>query len=500
MNTNEKKVISKTFSLKNAKTYLSTLPINSKVLAYTFWIVLLYFGINSFMELATDTYATFEEAGTWQWMLYENGRVINGLIYYLIEALGLSGGIIYYLSYAAALFFLYLALVIISHVLLQYREGAFFCVLLATVTVVNPFFIEYFLFIEKGLFMFAIFCNAVAFACVDYFFRAQKKKVLLLAALSLFLAVFIYQVTLGLFVLLCLPVLLKHTKSLKDFFLHNCLVAGLFGSNLLLAFLVTKFCLKSSRMGGISNIFENLWIVLTKVVDISTGKFFQMNDYYHFILLVIAVILLCIFLEKKRMNVWSFLGYLYLIAGCIIVSFFPYIMGVYGAYESRIIYPYGCILGILLIWCALSLEPVRVGRKLLLVLLCFLAIWQYRNYQDIFIERYKCNQADRYLCEIIGNEIKDYEAESGIEIKTVCFYKDQVETWADKGYHNSELNVRAQSCGWSKLNAMNYYLDKDYVMGDSLKEYTEHFSQYNWDTYADEQLIFEGDTLHICSY
>lgn len=500
MNTKEKKKSVKTFSVENIKNYFSGLSVNPKILTYTFWIVLLYFGINSIMELATDTYATFEEAGTWQWMLYENGRVINGLIYYVIEAIGLSGGIIYYLSYAAALFFLYLALVIIAHVLLQYQENAFFCVLLATVTVVNPFFIEYFLFIEKGLFMFAIFCNAVAFGAVAYFFLTKKKKALLLAALSLLLAVFIYQVTLGLFVILCLPLILKHTKNAKDFFTGNLLVAGLYGSNLLLAFLVTKFCLKSSRMGGISNIFENLRVVLNKVVDISTGKFFQLNDYYRFILLVFAVILLCIFLEKKPVNAWILPAYIYLTAGCIIVSFFPYIMGVYGAYESRIIYPYGCILGMLLIWCTLSLNPAKTSKQLLLVLLCFLAFWQYRNYQDIFIERYKCNQADRYLCEIIGNEIKDYESETGIEIKTICYYKDQVETWADHGFHTSELNVRAQSCGWSKLNAMNYYLDKDYVMGDSLDEYTEYFGQFNWDTYADEQLIFEGDTLHICSY
>lgn len=118
----------------------------------------------------------------------------------------------------------------------------------------------------------------------------------------------------------------------------------------------------------------------------------------------------------------------------------------------------------------------------------------------MFVDRYKCNEADRYYCEIIGNKIQEYETESNITVDTICFYKDKSLRWFDMGLGDDGMMTRAQSCGWSNLTALNLYLDSDYQKGESLPEYQEYFSTFNWDTYSDQQVIFENNVLHLCVY
>lgn len=100
--------------LSKIKSFISK---DKKLILYPFILSLLFFGVNVTLEYATDTYATFEELGTWQWMLYENGRIFNALIYYVIEALQIPNGYVYKLSYAFAILFLTLSIYFFSKLL-----------------------------------------------------------------------------------------------------------------------------------------------------------------------------------------------------------------------------------------------------------------------------------------------------------------------------------------------------------------------------------------------
>ena len=69
---------------------------------------------------------------------------------------------IYYLSYLTALVFAGLAVAAYAAMLHEYEDNEYICAMLSFLAVLNLFSIEYFLFIEKGLFMIAIFSNVLA--------------------------------------------------------------------------------------------------------------------------------------------------------------------------------------------------------------------------------------------------------------------------------------------------------------------------------------------------
>ncbi|MBQ3105300.1 MAG: hypothetical protein IJC59_05495, partial [Lachnospiraceae bacterium] len=125
-------------------------------LVFSLILTVLFFGTNSSIEFATDSYEVLNTEGSWKWMLYDNGRLVNALVYYVIERMGLSHGIIYHLSFFSAMLFLYFAVCLWSYILRRYIENEYVCVMLSFLGIVNPYFVEYFLFIEKGLFLFAV--------------------------------------------------------------------------------------------------------------------------------------------------------------------------------------------------------------------------------------------------------------------------------------------------------------------------------------------------------
>jgi hypothetical protein len=134
------------------------------------------------------------------------------------------------------------------------------------------------------------------------------------------------------------------------------------------------------------------------------------------------------------------------------------------------------------------------------LLIAVICVSEYVVFQKCFLERYRCNQADLYLCNIIGEKIKEYEEETGNTVDTLCYYSDMARSWQETGYDKTETSIRAQATGWSRTYSINYYLGTDYKEGEPDAELLEYYKNINWDTYADDQLLFEGNTLHICIY
>lgn len=488
--------------LNRVKLFISK---DQKLILYPFILSLLFFGVNNTLEFATDTYATFEEIGTWQWMLYENGRIFNAFIYYVLETLQIPNGYIYKLSYAFAILFLTLSVYIFSKLLKFFCKNDLLCSSLSFMTLANFYIIEYFLFIEKGLFMLAILLCSLAVYCTVNYFKTSKTPYLFPALFCLMWAVFIYQIILGLYVILCLPFILKYSYKIKDFLINNFITACLYAIPLAFAFAITKFFLSSSRMGGLGNIFNNISYHLPRIIQLSIEDWFFIPKrmLLAFFLIVVAASIIIMFLHRKQNNiVLSFLSLIYLIAGTIFTSFFPAFSGVTSDFWARTIYPYGSLFGILLVYLLITYDfnlnskfLYLPGSIILLILSC-----QYLIYQSMFVDRYKCNEADRYYCEIIGNKIQEYETENNVTVDTICFYKDKSLRWFDMGLGNDGMMTRAQSCGWSNLTSLNLYLDSNYQKGESLTEYQEYFSTLNWDTYSDQQVIFDGNVLHLCVY
>lgn len=522
-----------TESKENTKKALQSLfadPSKGRMLLLSFFLALLFFGINLEMEYASDTYSTFMEAETWKWMLYENGRIVNAFFYYVFEALAIPSGYLYKLSYAAAFFFIVAAVSLFSFLLFSLIKKEVMAVLISFFTIVNFYSIEYFLFIEKGLFFLGVFlCVSGTIFTVKYF-EEQKKKLLFPAFLCLVAAVFIYQALLGLYAILCLPFLIYYTKNKGDFFLKNCMTALLYGLPMGLSFVVTKIIFQSSRISDSAGLHLSFGKVFAKTGEILFKRFFHIPTglFCAFFLAVILLFLMTLFVSKKSITSITAVdsvgdmkalllnqtgskvrhltihcvSFLYLISASYIISFFPQLLGVTDSYSPRVLYPFASLFGVLLLYMILNMGGISFQRICFLshaVLIFFLGI-QYFNFQSVFIERYRSNQADRTYVSIISHQIEEYEKANDIKVNTICFYHDKNVVWWEEGYDESNLHPRAQSLGWSDLNSIHLYSGKEYEKGEPLPIYVEYFSEFDWNTYCEEQLIFEGDTLHVCIY
>lgn len=137
-----------------------------------FILVILLFGINMYLNFATDTYATFAigfgDAASDMAMI--NGRPIIALLYAFYYISGLPNVYFYYISTVLALIFLGISIWILQKLLGKYGVKENTRIILSFVSIANIFIIEYFMFIEKSGFMLAIFFDVVGIYLIDLFF------------------------------------------------------------------------------------------------------------------------------------------------------------------------------------------------------------------------------------------------------------------------------------------------------------------------------------------
>lgn len=466
---------------------------NKKLFLGCFIIGLLLFGINCTLEFATDTYFTLTNS-TWQHMLYDNGRVISGLIYYIFEGyLHLSAQEIYSISYICAILFLTVSLYFLAKTIATYCKNALYSILIASSIIANIFSIEYFLFIEKGIFMLGILFVILAFYFTYEFFDKGNIKNIIFSEFLLIGTVYIYQQYAALYVILCLPFIIKYADTFLKFIQNNIIVALMYGISMGIANITTKYVLHSYRLPENYNI--NIINTINNIKNAFINSGFIIPKYL-FVFTILFAIVINIMLEKKNI-----LYTMYLVMGIIIVTYIPYFIGITSDYSIRIMYPAASIVGILILNAVVNnFKETGLTTVLSMGLLLILFLVQMYSFNCNFIERYKCNQTDKYICSIIIDRINKYQLENNLEIDTICIYEDSQRTWSYEGLNRSWLNPRAFVTSWSDVNAINYFSGRNFERGEVNEEVRDYFASHNWDTFSDEQLIFEGHILHLCVY
>lgn len=143
-----------------------------------FLLVILFFGINIYLNFATDTYVTFAVGfgNAASDMVIRNGRPIIALLYALFYMSGLPNTYFYYISTILGLLFLGISIWIFQKVLDKYGMKENTRIVLSFVSIANIFIIEYFMFIEKSGFMLAILFDVVGVYLIDMFFEKGVKR------------------------------------------------------------------------------------------------------------------------------------------------------------------------------------------------------------------------------------------------------------------------------------------------------------------------------------
>ena len=184
-----------------------------------FLLVILFFGSGVFRQFATDTYWEFAIGWdkTIDHMLFDNGRPVIALMFKLYSLTHLKMSGFYKVSSFFAIIFLTLALVVLENILSRYIENENTRILISFATIVNAFIVEYFMFFEKAGFMLAILFVSLAVYFMESFFRTKIKKDWLFSVSFIFLAIFTYQGTIALFVIISIPFAFRYAKNYRDY-------------------------------------------------------------------------------------------------------------------------------------------------------------------------------------------------------------------------------------------------------------------------------------------
>lgn len=483
---------------------------SQSILIISFVMVFLYFGINNHYQLSPDSYDVLLNDGSWRWMLYGNGRIVNAVIYYILEALGVSAAFKYFLSFGVAMLCLTMAITLLALEICSYipNRTAIPCII-AFFSIVNPFIVEYFLFVEEGLFMMAILCNVAAFSMMLQYIRVQKKKYLFYTFLLLLFAVFIYQTSLALFVILCLPFIFHEAKSIKEFLKNTMLTALMYAVNLTVSYLITVGLLHTERVSAEKNLFVSILERLPHIFSKWYAAITSSKEMFSPVILPLStgIILLCLLIRAfsdvpdKKGCICKLAGIAFVFAGTVFTGLFPWLCGMAECSAYRLIYPSACIGGSMIIlfvlWNEFNEHKILCG--ILSITVASLLVVQYIGFYSFFIDRYACNKADLLYAREIQYEVNSYEQSTGESIRFIAVYPDASMS-GTYPQSNGIVGTMAISEDWSNVNFINYYLGTAYEKAEQQETYLQFFAQQNWNVYSPEQLVFEGDTLHLCAY
>ena len=67
-------------------------------------------------------------------------------------------------------------------------------------------------------------------------------------------------------------------------------------------------------------------------------------------------------------------------------------------------------------------------------------------------------------------------------------------------FESGDINCSAFSRYWSDVNIINYYNNRKFKRINNDKTIKENFQKCDWNEFNTEQLVFIGNTLHLCIF
>ena len=115
------------------------------------------------IEYATDTYQVFNFSGAQVFRQFAmSGRFITAIIGYIVKLMNLSENAIYWGSSILAIIFVLLSIYKLYKIIRKDVKNKILRILIPILIVINPFSIELFLYIEKGIMIFGILMSIYA--------------------------------------------------------------------------------------------------------------------------------------------------------------------------------------------------------------------------------------------------------------------------------------------------------------------------------------------------
>ena len=298
------------------------MKVKSKELYIFSIIALLFFGAFWVLQYAPDTYSVFTNdlAHTVQHFL-SCGRFVTGAAaYFAMGILKLGNTGTYILSYVFAMVCLIVSLYRLNNLIRKDVKNDIISMLISTLILINPFSIELYMYIEKGIMLLSVLLCVLAVEQIDKFFQGNKRAILW-GLFFMLVANCCYQGTVGLFVAISLIYIIKYSKNIKEFIINNIVVMLVYGIPALINFLSVRFLFSNARVNGEIILSESIYKMIagTKSMIIST---YGLLPKYLFLAVIVVLLGFIIYKSKGK----KLLSALYLIAGTLFVTVAPQIL------------------------------------------------------------------------------------------------------------------------------------------------------------------------------
>lgn len=472
-------------------------------------ITVLFFGMFCILQYAPDTYSVFTN-GVKNTVLHfiSCGRYVTGFSFaFVTKILNLTNNGIYYLSYVFAIICTVISLYKLSKLLQDIIKNDILNYIVTTLIIINPFSIELFMYIEKGIMMFSILACIFAIEQVNKFFKGNKKS-LIFAIIWMLIAVCSYQGTIGIFVAISLIYILKYSKNIKEFIKNNIIVACIYGIPSLINLLLVRFLGANSRVTGEMILSESIHKILDGTTNMIINTYSILPKY---IFLIAILILFAIIIYKGIRNsednckrkILKILGALYILSGTFLVTIAPQILQDTNAiwFVARSSYPMGAIVGLLIVYLCMNFKLKPIQNYIIIFMIIVFGIIQFVSFVNMEIDNYIGNYMDKELTLKIEEQIEEYEENTGKKIDSISIYYDKATKYSyDEVKASGDMNIRAYSANWCVTRIIELYTGRDLKEEENSDKIKEEFKEKNWDNFDKEQIIFEENIMHLCVF
>ena len=473
-----------------------------RILFYLF-ISMLFFGLLLKIEYATDTYAVFNFDKKEIFMQYAmSGRFITALIGKVIKEANISEKTIYMSSYILAIVCTVFSQYILYTIIEKNVKSRVLKLITPILIIINPFSIELFLYIEKGVMWFGVLMCIISVKTIIKFFETKNHKYIFLAIIQMFIANSSYQGVAGIFVSVSLVFILKYSKNIKQFIINNFLVGSIYSISAILDFLMIKLIFKTSRINGQIDLVKSLKIIFKNTIEmyIKTYNLLQKNTFILLILFTFGVVCCKIWKEKKYLHILSFI---YIVVGITLFAIVPQIIQPTDSiwFVPRSTFSFATMYGILVLYLLMNYNLEIFLKNLIIIISSFLILFQVQTFTRIEKDRYIVNKKDKDVTMQIIGLINNYEKQTGNKVEFISIYHDKEPQFTyDNIFATGDINIKCYFANWSSVEILNYYLHRNLNLSENDKEREQKLKKMNWDEFNKEQIDFKKNKINICNY
>ena len=267
-----------------------------------FLITIVFFGTYAKMQFAVDTYSVFAmPTRDIVNHFLSSGRILSAMWFALVGVLRLGITSKNILTYSIAILSTTIALYKLNLIVKKFIQNNFLSIIVTTLIIINPFSVEYFMYLEKGVLLLSILMAVCAVEqFVKYLEDKEKgKKHLVFSFIFMLISTFSYQGTVAIYIAIASIFIVKYSKNIKDFIVNNIWMFLCYGLPAIINLLIIRIFFSNARVNGAVNFADTL----EKISEGCEKMLFTYNilpKYFFLIMTTIATLISLIIIIKSK--------------------------------------------------------------------------------------------------------------------------------------------------------------------------------------------------------